>query len=70
MQVCLGPQGFQKGMSKLPPKRAEFYTKSSGIRRGFVAVTPGPHLQAEPPGQKEPRAAAGKGEAGPGWLID
>ena len=29
MQVCLGPQGFQKGMSKLPPKRAEFYTKST-----------------------------------------
>lgn len=41
-------------------------TGSSGIRRGFMVVTPGPPLQAEPPGQKEPRAAVGKGRGRPG----
>ena len=41
-------------------------TGSSGIRRGFMVVTPGPRLQAEPPGQKEPRAAVGKGRGRPG----
>ena len=37
-------------------------------------VTPGPHLQAEPPGQKEQRAAMGKGSGRPGladrWSAD
>ena len=32
MQLCLGTQSFQKCMTKLPPRRAEFYTKSTKSR--------------------------------------
>lgn len=41
-------------------------TGPSGIGRGFMMMTPGPRLQAEPPGQKEQRAAVGKGSGRPG----